>query len=238
MKGRNEIFACLLSLAFFLSAVPCLAWKGEVVAVADGDTITVDHNGKRVKVRLYGIDTPERSQYFGQNAKTFTSSQIMGKTVEVQEFDTDRYGRTVALVSVGDLVLNRHLIEYGYAWVYDQYCKHEFCLDWKNLESLARQKKRGLWKNPGAVAPWDYRRGGTAKRDAPKSYSETQRAASPAKGKETRGPCDCFGDRYNCSDFKTRREAQACFEHCLKVTGKDIHRLDRDKDGVVCESLP
>jgi len=74
--------------------------------VADGDTITVSRNAQRVKVRLYGIDTPEKSQYYGQNAKQFTSSQIMGKTVEVEEIDIDRYGRAVGIVSVGDLVLN------------------------------------------------------------------------------------------------------------------------------------
>lgn len=122
MKCSSK-FNQLLGIACSLFLLPafCFAWSGQVVHVADGDTITVTRNGERIKVRLYGIDTPEKSQYYGQNAKQFTSSQVMGKTVEVEEIDVDRYGRIVGLVSVGDLILNRHLIEYGYAWVYDRY---------------------------------------------------------------------------------------------------------------------
>jgi endonuclease YncB( thermonuclease family) len=106
----------LCTLLFAIPAM-CYAWSGEVVGVADGDTITVLRGENRAKVRLYGIDTPEKSQWYGQNAKSFTSAQVFGKTVEVQEIDVDRYGRVVGLVSVGDLILNRHLVAYGYAWV-------------------------------------------------------------------------------------------------------------------------
>ena len=126
IKCANRTLILSLFLLFLIPSL-CYAWSGEVVGVADGDTITVQKGQKRVKVRLYGIDTPEKSQWYGQNAKTFTSSQVMGKTVEVQEIDVDRYKRVVGLVSVGDLILNRHLVEYGYAWVYHQYCKRPFC---------------------------------------------------------------------------------------------------------------
>ena len=198
-----------------------------MVHVVDGDTITVSRNAQRVKVRLYGIDSPEKSQYYGQNAKQFTSSQVMGKTVEVEEIDIDRYGRVVGLVSAGDLILNRHLIEYGYAWVYDRYCKRSFCSEWKSLEAEARKNRKGLWKNPNVMAPWEYWHGGRKKK-----------SVSPAPAGTTKGPCDCSGNLYNCSDFKTHAEAQACYEHCLKVTGKDVHRLDGNGDGEACESLP
>ena len=134
------------------------AWSGKVVHVADGDTITVLRDGKKVRVRLYGIDTPETKQWYGQNAKTFTSAQVMGKTVDVQKIDVDRYGRIVGIVSVGNLALNRHLVEYGYAWVYHQYCKKPFCSEWAKAEAVARKAKRGLWKNPEAIPPWEYRR--------------------------------------------------------------------------------
>jgi len=228
MKWSSK-FVQILGTAFllFLLHAACYAWSGQVVHVADGDTITVSRNAQRVKVRLYGIDTPEKSQYYGQNAKQFTSSQIMGKTVEVEEIDIDRYGRTVGLVSVGDLILNRHLIEYGYAWVYDRYCKRPFCSEWKSLEAEARENRRGLWKNPNVMAPWEYRHGGRKKK-----------SASPAPARTTKGPCDCSGNLYNCSDFKTHAEAQTCYEHCLRLTGKDVHRLDGNGDGEACESLP
>ena len=159
----------LTDLGAFLSAgegpktdsrktIACFAWSGQVVHVADGDTITVTRNGERVRVRLYGIDTPEMSQYYGQNAKEFASAQVMDKTVRVKEMDIDRYGRVVGLVYVGDVVLNRHLVKYGYAWVYDRYCKSDFCAEWKALEAQARKDRRGLWKNPNVIAPWEYRR--------------------------------------------------------------------------------
>ena len=157
--NRHICRTAALTLSFLL-LIPflLLSWSGKVVHVADGDTITVLKDGKEVRVRLYGIDTPEKAQWYGQNAKTFTSSQVMGKTVEVEEIDVDRYGRVVGLVSVGNLILNRHLIEYGYAWVYRQYCKKSFCSEWAEVEAAAREAKRGLWKNANAVPPWEYRK--------------------------------------------------------------------------------
>ncbi len=134
------------------------AWSGKVVHVADGDAITVMKSGKKVKVRLYGIDTPETKQWYGQNAKAFTSSQVMGKTVDVQEIDVDLYGQALGVVTVGGLVLNKHLLEYGYAWLYDRYCKKAFCHAWAKAETEAKKAKRGLWKNAKAVPPWEYRR--------------------------------------------------------------------------------
>jgi len=202
-------------------------WSGKVVDVLDGDTIAVMKGSDRVNVRLYGIDTPEKSQWYGQNAKAFTSSQVLGKVVKVEGLDLDRYGRIVAIVSVGDLVINRHLVEYGYAWVYRQYCKQPFCSNWQELEAVARGKKRGLWKNPNAIPPWEYRH---AKR--------TESTPPPPPKAPATTECDCSRDRYNCSNFKSRAEAQACFDKCVREVGRDIHKLDRDGDGRVCESLP
>ena len=216
-------------ILFILLLLPSisLAWSGKVVHVADGDTITVMKSGQKVKVRLYGIDTPEKSQWYGQNAKAFTSSQVMGKQVDVQVLDTDRYGRAVGVVTVGDLVLNKHLVEYGYAWVYYQYCKKAFCSAWAKAEYEAKKAKRGLWKNVKAIPPWEYRR---AKRGK-SSSTEAKALAAGGSG------CDCSGNRYNCKDFRTQAQAQECFDHCMRVTGRDVHRLDRDSDGRACEGL-
>jgi len=114
IKHANKTLVLVLILLFFIPS-GCHAWSGEVVAVADGDTITVMRGQKRLNIRLYGIDTPEKTQWYGQNAKSFTSAQVFGKTVEVKAIDVDRYGRVVGLVSVGNLVLNQHLVAYGYA---------------------------------------------------------------------------------------------------------------------------
>ena len=199
------------------------AWSGKVVYVADGDTFDVEKDGKKIRVRLYGVATPESAQAFGQNAMAFTSSQVMGKMVDVQKIDVDRYGRIVGIVSVGNLALNRHLVEYGYAMVYDAYCKKPFCSEWTKAEAVARKAKRGLWKNPEPIPPWEYRR-------SKKGKSSKAKAKTPvASGSE----CDCSGNRYNCSYFKT--QAQACYDRCRRVKGRDVHKLDGDSR--VCEGL-
>ena len=133
-------------------------WSGLVVGVTDGDTITVLHEGKGEKIRLYGIDTPEKGQAFGKKAKQFTSRMVYGKTVEVETKDTDRYGRTVALINVGGQSLNEALIKDGLAWVYRKYCVESFCEDWLNFEAIARYGQIGLWSESNPVPPWEYRK--------------------------------------------------------------------------------
>ena len=135
------------------------AWSGMVVGISDGDTITVLHNGKGEKIRLYGIDTPEKGQAFGKRAKQFTSGMVFGKTVEVETKDTDRYGRSVALIYIDGQSLNEALVKNGFAWVYRKYCKETFCEDWLNLEIVARYGKVGLWSEPNPIPPWEFRHG-------------------------------------------------------------------------------
>lgn len=148
-------FACLFV------ALPTLGQSitGKVVGVSDGDTITVlDAGRKQHKIRLYGIDTPEKGQAYGNVAKNHTSSLTAGKTVDVISYDTDRYGRTVGVVMIGKVNVNQSLIETGYAWQYSVYCKQSFCDSWKDLEQKARSAKLGLWADPEPIAPWEWRR--------------------------------------------------------------------------------
>ncbi len=136
-------------------------WQGMVVGISDEDTITVLHDGKGEKIRLYGIDTPEDHQAFGKKAKQFTSGMVYGKTVEVETKDTDRYGRSVALIYIDGQSLNEALVKNGFAWVYRKYCKETFCEDWLNLEIVARYGKIGLWSEPNPIPPWEFRHGKT-----------------------------------------------------------------------------
>lgn len=82
----------------FLILLSTLVWAEEpsyqakVVGISDGDTVKVLHNGNQVKIRLYGIDTPEKRQAFGNKAKQFTSQKVFKKTVKITPMDTDRYG--------------------------------------------------------------------------------------------------------------------------------------------------
>jgi endonuclease YncB( thermonuclease family) len=100
---------------------------GKVVAVADGDTITVLENLKQYKIRLFGIDTPEGRQDFGNKAKQLTSDLVFGKEVRVVEMDIDQYGRIVGMVYVGNECVNETLVEEGLAWVYRKYCIISVC---------------------------------------------------------------------------------------------------------------
>jgi endonuclease YncB( thermonuclease family) len=162
-KGRFIVRTKILSLTLlliFLSAFPCLAWawSGKVVSIADGDTITVLRDKEQVRIRLYGIDTPERGQAFSKRAKQFTSKLVYGKVVEVEPVDIDRYGRTVALVTVFQRLVNEELVNAGFAWIYTRYCDRPICERWKVLEQEAREAKRGLWADPNPIPPWEFRK--------------------------------------------------------------------------------
>ena len=154
-----SLFVAPLALLFlFLLTSPAPAFQAKVVGITDGDSIKVLRNDQQVKIRLYGIDCPEKGQPFGKAAKKFTSSLAAGKTIKVDPVTKDRYGRTVAMVYVNDQSLNESIIRAGYAWVYKQYCREPFCYDWFRHEATARERKKGLWREPGAIPPWEWRR--------------------------------------------------------------------------------
>lgn len=156
MKHYRVTIICSLIVLFLSSHA--LAWTGKVVGVSDGDTIKVLQDGKQVKIRLYGVDTPEKAQSFGQKAKKFTINMAANKMADVQPVATDRYGRTIGLVTVYGRSLNKELVRNGYAWVYRQYCKESFCAELLKIESVARKAKAGLWIEPNPIPPWEWRR--------------------------------------------------------------------------------
>jgi len=156
---RSSSIVCLALILLLLLPYPAFAWSGKVIGVADGDTITVLRDKQPQKIRLYGIDCPEKRQSFGNKAKQFTSELVFGKLVEVEPVATDRYVRTVAFVQVENVLVNEELIKEGLAWVYKRYCKLPVCNDmWDSLEVEARSGKRGLWGDSGHVPPWEFRR--------------------------------------------------------------------------------
>ena len=131
--------------------------SGRVVGISDGDTISVMHDGQAVKIRLYGIDAPEKGQAFGTKAKQFVSAMTFGKEVKVEVKDYDRYGRTVADVFLPDgRNLNREIVKAGFAWWFRKYAPKDAELE--SLESEARAARRGLWADPRLVPPWEWRK--------------------------------------------------------------------------------
>src|SRR5262245_3695607 len=133
-------------------------FTGKVVGISDGDTISVLREGKAVKVRLHGVDTPEKAQPFGTQARKFTSDMVFQQMVTVIVQNTDRYGRLVGDVLLPDgRSLNQELVKAGMAWWYRPYAPNDIML--AQLEAEARTAKRGLWADAHAVPPWQWRKG-------------------------------------------------------------------------------
>ena len=136
--------------------------NGKVVGIADGDTFTMlTMANEQVKVRLYGIDCPEKAQDFGTVALQKLSDLIFGQIVRIDKKDVDRYGRTVAIVyNNKGLNVNEEMLRSGVAWHYKEYDQNPA---WDDLMLQAQYKKLGLWAQPNPTPPWSWRK---AKREA------------------------------------------------------------------------
>ena len=158
MSGWLSINRLLLPLLLlFTLSAQAETLEGKVVKIADGDTLTLlTSSNEQVKVRLAGIDTPERKQPFGNKAKQALSSLAFQKQALIEAETKDRYGRTVGVVFVDGLNVNHELVKQGIAWVYRKYTSDKRLYA---LESEAKQSKRGLWLQENPIPPWEWRRG-------------------------------------------------------------------------------
>ncbi len=111
------------------------------------------------RVRLYGIDCPEGRQETGDEATAFVRRMAEGEFFIIQRLGEDRYGRTVAILHFPDGgSLQEAILTAGYAWIAPRYCKRPECLEWKVLETQALKEKRGLWRHPRPLPPWQWRK--------------------------------------------------------------------------------
>jgi len=128
---------------------------GRVVGVHDGDSITVLAPGNElIKVRLEGIDAPEMKQPFSQQSKVALSELVFGKAVVLLVTGKDRYKRTLAVVRADSINVNLEMVRRGLAWRFDKYSKDAVLLA---AQEEAKRGKRGLWRDPEPVAPWEWR---------------------------------------------------------------------------------
>ena len=135
--------------------------KGKVVSIADGDTVTVlDAEKVQHKIRLHGIDAPEKSQAFGTKSKERLSEKIGEKEVVVKWKEKDRYGRVLGEIYLGDRHINLEMVQDGLAWHYKQYSKSK---ELAQAEVEARNAKTGLWADKSPVPPWEFRKKERAK---------------------------------------------------------------------------
>lgn len=153
MKKLLIILSIILSIS--ISFAETLI--GDVSYVSDGDTIHIVVDNHKYRVRFYGIDTPEKTQEYGLEAKEFVYKRIANKEVRVEVTDVDRYGRKIGKIYYdGDKYLNEEVVKNGYAWWYEYYAKKDY--DLKEAQEYARFNKLGLWKPDNPQAPWDYRK--------------------------------------------------------------------------------
>lgn len=194
----------------------------KVTRVIDGDTIEIE-GGKRV--RYIGMNTPESGQCFGREASNKNKELVLSKQVRLEKdiSETDRYGRLLRYVWIGDSLLNEVLVRQGFAQVstYPPDVKYED--RFLEAQRLARNEGLGLWSG---------------------ICEEKTKTPSPTSSTGSTGACkySCSGPDRDCSDFSTQSEAQAFFSCCGFTATYDPMKLDgwgnKIDDGIPCESLP
>jgi micrococcal nuclease len=160
LKARTRpkrILCAVIPIPLIASFALAADFNGQVVGVLDGDTIEVLYNNRTERIRLHGIDCPEKGQAFGKRAKQAAADLVFGKSVVLQTHGKDKYGRTIADVLLADgLNVNQELVREGWCWWYEKHAPKDHALEQSQQE--AKQAKRGLWSDPDPVPPWLYRR--------------------------------------------------------------------------------
>jgi endonuclease YncB( thermonuclease family) len=160
-----SLTVCLLAWVtpLFSAESPAASIHGRIVSVSDGDTLTVlDGENRQHKIRVAGIDAPERKQPFGQRSKSGLSDCSFGKTVEIVGDKRDKYGRTVGKVIADSRDCGLAQVNAGLAWHYKAYEREQPKADreaYSQSEDAARKAGIGLWSEPSPVPPWQWRKG-------------------------------------------------------------------------------
>jgi len=165
--ARALVLMCFAVFAFATAAhaQPVLGqFTGKVIGVSDGDTLTVlvqrDQSLEQIKVRVSGIDAPEKAQAFGNRSKQGLSDCAFAKEVQVEVIKLDRYRRSVAKVISQGTDCGLRQIELGLAWHYKAYAREQSPADRQSYaaaEDLAHEQKLGLWSDPEPIPPWEFR---------------------------------------------------------------------------------
>jgi endonuclease YncB( thermonuclease family) len=154
---RVFIIAMLLPLTVNAASI-----TGMVVGVTDGDTVTLlDNDKQQHKIRLSGIDAPEKAQAFGTKSKQSLSDCAYNQTATIEYSKRDRYRRIVGKVLVRGHDCNLHQIRSGMAWHYKKYADEQPADEraiYAEQEQLAKSRKIGLWSETDAIPPWEYRK--------------------------------------------------------------------------------
>ena len=203
-------------------------YNAKVIVVIDGDTLVVLHNNAKVKIRLANIDAPEKDQPFGMDARQVMVEMADKKMAHIDSKAVDKYGRSIALVTVGGLNVNEEMVKRGMAWDYSHYKPGRVYMA---LQSEAQQARRGLWSQHNPIAPWVWR-----KTHPPVRSSGPTKATKESKPSKHHSRIGVFidsgcGHKRHCSQMSSCEEAYFYFDHC------GVKSLAKAKDGVPCKQL-
>ena len=165
MKTRRALVIGIVLAAASVAAAakPHYTLSGKVIAIGDGDTLTVlDDRKSQHRIRLAGIDAPEKGQAFGNKAREALGDKVFQQPIRVEVIDIDRYKREVGRIHLGDRFINMEMVRDGFAWRYVQYDKPG---EFTAAEADAREHRR-LWADPIPTPPWEWRK---AKRQSSKA---------------------------------------------------------------------
>ena len=168
------IITMRITLLFALLITHCLVQAGtltgRVVRISEGDTLVVlDANNSQHKIRLTGIDAPEKGQAFSTKSKEHLSDSVAGRFVVVEYDKRDRYQRILGKVLLSGQDMNLEQVKAGLAWHYKKYQDEQTTADrvkYSDAEREARMAKRGLWHDANPMPPWDYRKGESKQKKA------------------------------------------------------------------------
>lgn len=162
-KEMNSFGVITISIILFSSCIQSsknqeneLTDSYKVISISDGDTYSVLVDNKAVRIRMHGIDAPEKGMPFYKVAKNKLSDLCFGKFIRIEKIDIDKFGRVVAKAFLDDGTdINLEMIKSGLAWQYKKYSSDK---TYAEAEILARQNKLGLWADPSPIAPWEIRK--------------------------------------------------------------------------------
>ena len=228
--SRFQILVIVPLLA--CSGVLAEEYTGTVIAVIEGDMLSVQHDGKTDAVRLYAVDAPESGQAYADEARRLATDLALNKEVKVAVVAQDNLGKVVARVTLPDgKELNQEMVAAGMAWWDQKHGEDDRTLKKANAEAIGG--KKGLWTDPAPLSPWDYRQSkglGEVTYDAnKKAETETAKSEEPeVKSVSAKGSGDYVGlvnitgadlEGVNVSDLLVKHKPHPVMDDSGKISG-------------------
>lgn len=202
------------------------SFEAKVLAVMDGDTVFVQSGPFKAKLRLVNIDAPEKDQPYGKQSQESLQSLVGGKIINVESKAVDKFGRTIAVISIGDINVNEEQVRRGMAWAYS---RSREGIAYARLQSEAQQAKRGLWQQANPQSPAQWRK--LHPSEPTKHAHQQPHKSQPQTEKPEKFSNLACGKKNYCSQMVT------CDDAHFYLTVCGVQRLDTNKDGIPCESL-